>query len=176
MEKDKVQLGVSPLRWLSMKGWLGDEGMKLFKGCCYVRAWDPDSKTWFYPENFDPLVRSALGLPQTAAPNIRLEPFPRDGEIKHRVALGRATGGAAVFSSVPLEPHWLDSDPYKILMVDEDAPQWLVDWAAIGWREALKSAGGPPEPLERVNAAYEEIIRSRLAHDEVSKQLMRGAT
>lgn len=179
MEKGKVTLGVSPLRWCSLRGWLGEEMMLAFKGAAIIRAWDPDSKTWFYPENFDVLVRSVLGLPVGLAPEIKLEPRPRQGEIKHRIAWAKAKGVSPLdpaFRDSEMEPHWLDSDPYAVLMIDEDAPWGLVESAYNYWKYTLSpknmGVGGIDEPLQRIEEAYAAIKEERTApsfDEEVEK-------
>lgn len=170
MEKGKVQLLVSPLRWLGIRGWMGQQALDQFKGACFVRAWDPDSKVWWFPESFEPLARAAMGLPQNMPPDVRFEPKAR---AERQVA---GPPGAQLVLLGYREPHWLDSDPYKVLMIEPDAPQGLVDTAYAYWRWSFTARpseggiGGVNEPLERVEAAYAEIRRVRLAADEGDKQ------
>lgn len=178
MERGKVQLYVCPLRWVGVRGWMGAEALAQFKGCCFIRAWDPDSKTWWVPETFEPLVRAALGLPQNMPPDIRLEPRPREThEIIEPRRADMLPPGVQLRLVGWREPHWLDSDPYKVLMVERDAPQGLVDTAMAFWRWSFThqngGVGGVNEPLERAEAAYAEICRVRLAADEADKQGIR---
>lgn len=149
----------SPARWFGVTvdfGFAGAANIVTEIKTFPCRTWDPQAKTWWLPETFLPHVESALisgGYNPEAIPKLRaIDAF--------RIRRGEA-GDRALYP-----PAWLNENPYYVLGILPQVPDFLVDAAYEALKRALdpdRGLGGSSEPYDRVVAAYNAIKQERAA-------------
>ena len=126
-----------PGRWIGICAGYSKDFIEFTKTACPIRAWDVATKTWWFPESYEPLLSLEL--------------------VKHGLI---TQAQAAAFSKEFYAYQKLGTaeEPYAILGIKPGSPRGFVDLAYQYWKRQFQSVGGAGTQLEEVECAYAAII------------------
>lgn len=126
-----------PGRWIGVHVAYSATIVEFFKKSCPMKAWDAATKTWWFPESYEPIISAELVRAKLITPE-QAKAFSKDFYAHQK--LGKK------------------EEPYAILGINVGAPRGFVDLAYNYWRRQFQNAGGAGTQLEEVEHAYREII------------------
>lgn len=144
-------LVLSPELWAGVSAPYEPEFTKALKQLCSVLAWDPQSKTWWFPISYLPHVKQL----------IREHKLTTDGHLDNAHAQIQAEldrrRAIKVATSVDGQVTGPLADAYALLGLHPSASATLVYWAILLARKEGNMLGAPTTELLRKEEAYRQI-------------------
>ncbi len=125
-----------PGRWVGVSVGYEKGLVEWFKTIA-LKAWDVQTKTWWFPESMEPILSAKL--------------------VEH----GLITREQAAKFSAEFYAHQklgTAEEPYAILGIKAGSPRGFVDVAYQYWKRQYTNVGGAGTQLEEVEQAYRQIV------------------
>lgn len=145
-------LVLSPELWVGVVIGYDQKFTEAYKAMVSVRAWDPQSKTWWMPISYMPHVKQLMREHHCAS-DATLDNAHAliQSELNRRVQLKRATDVDGQVSPVLV-------DNYAMLGLHPNASRTLIEWAILLARKEGTQLGAPTTRLLQQEEAYQQIL------------------
>lgn len=140
MKGFKAPLRYHPGKWVGVSFGFNDKMFEFMKTLA-IKAWDAETKTWWFPEDLEPLVRdAALTYGATTKPAL----VEWDKVMASKLKIPET-----------------ESEAFTALCLLPGAPPELIDIVARWWERQWNSAGGTMVKVSEVRMAA-EILTGRV--------------
>ena len=141
MKGFKPPMRYHPGRWVGVTFGFNDAMFNWMKTNLIIKAWDPETKTWWFPEDLEPLVR--------------------DAALSYGVTTRPALAAWDKVMASKLKIPETEAEALNTLCLTPGAPPELIDIVAKWWERQWGSAGGTMVKVSEVRAAA-EILTGRV--------------